>query len=472
MESARIPYKQDIYGKDLYARVNWSTAVPSSPKAVAIILHGGGLLVGSSEMIPKPQVEELCRRDFVCVIPNYRLAPQVTATEAFQDCEDAFEWTIASLPKIMSSTHATIIDISRIVAMGHSSGGTLALHLASCKPVKAVTSFYPSLFNSDLTTTVHRPFDAPPFGQMPDFFPTSDDWTEIKPSDHQVSEAALARPGSVPPARNRWQMHLLKHGQWISTIQPDNKLAAIDPTTRLHASWPPVMIVQGEKDNIPGSELPLAERALLEMRAKGIKAELEIVAGETHMFDLPPTVGTVDTGVKWQAVLKARAYKTSRYGMSAAFCSFLATCRAELCDREHFCYPARICRHICKSATCLGCFRCPLWMSFGHFIIKKVARPASFTVAKSLFKGAPNHITCNHERELRMVAGSNTYILVLDDKLEDVLQIFYHSPVSGSYLASGQITLLVFATFVLPLTEWQSCEVHRNRKQRISKLDL
>ena len=284
----------------------------STDSVAALIYHGGGLVVGSSEIIPNAQVSYLAEQGFAVVLPNYRLAPQVTAKDAFADSEEAYDWTINDLPGIMKSEHSVELDSGKVVAMGHSSGGTLALHMASCKPVKAVTAFYPSLFNSDTSTSAHKPTSAPPFGTMPDFHPTEEEWAEIKPSGKQLSEAGLATPGTIPSPRSKWQMHILKHGQWMSTVLPDGDFAAIDPMTRLTSHWPPTMIVQGEVDNIGGSGLDLAQRAETEMKAARVKeVELVVVQGETHMFDLPPMVGTTDLGPKWQAVVKGLDWLTS-----------------------------------------------------------------------------------------------------------------------------------------------------------------
>lgn len=262
-------------------------------------------MVGSSEMIPKPQVEYLAKQGFVVIIPNYRLAPQVTGKDAFADCEEAYEWASTKLPEVMKSSHGVHTDSSKVVAMGHSSGGSIALHLASCKPVKAVTAFYPSLFTADTSTSIHKPTAAPPFGMMPDFVPNDEDWASIKPTGKQLSEAPLALPGTVPAARNKWQMDVLKNGRWPQTVLPDGDYAAIDPLTRLNEHWAPTMIVQGSADNVPGSDLGLAQRAKAEMEVAGVKEVLlEVVGNETHMFDLPPAVGTSDLGAKWQAVVK------------------------------------------------------------------------------------------------------------------------------------------------------------------------
>ena len=263
-------------------------------------------------MIPKIQTEHLATHGFVVVVPNYRLAPQVTAKEAFADGDEAFDWATAALPQILRTEHSIEVDITNVVAMGHSSGGTIALQLATCKPVKAVTAFYPSLCMADTTTSAHKPTSAPPFGLVPDFSPSESEWASIKPEDRQISDASLAFPGSVPSPRNKWQMHIIKHGQWMSTLAPDGDFAAIDPLTRLHQNWPPTMVVQGDKDNVPGSSLGLAVRAVDEINAVSAnEVQLEVVPGESHMFDLPPTVGTTDLGPKWAAVEKGLNWLSS-----------------------------------------------------------------------------------------------------------------------------------------------------------------
>ncbi|KAK6388650.1 hypothetical protein LTR95_019727, partial [Oleoguttula sp. CCFEE 5521] len=212
MQDLRVAYKRDDFGNDIFARLAWSKdTLPKDSEPIALIFHGGGLIVGSAEIIPTPQVEWLVSNGFLVVIPNYRLAPQVSGRISYADCEEAYDWAVSKLPDIMSATHGVTIDSRRVVTMGHSAGGTIALHVAAKKDVKAVAAFYPSLYLSDTSTTSHKPTTVPPFGLMPDFEPTRDDWATITPSDKQLSEAPLGIPGLPPSPRTKWQMSILKN---------------------------------------------------------------------------------------------------------------------------------------------------------------------------------------------------------------------------------------------------------------------
>jgi len=268
-------------------------------------------------MIPRPQLAYLTSHNCIVVIPNYRLAPQVSATTSFADVDSAYDWSIAKLPSLVS-THGIKVDTTRIAAYGHSIGGTLALHLASrgISSIKAAAALYPCLFMSDKSSTSFQPYAKPPFGVAPDFEPTEEDWTAISPPDVQVSETALLVPGSVPAARNRWQMTLIKNGRLTSAVQPGGDYAAIDPTTRFRqvgASWPPTLFVSPSEDDIPGCGDEYIRKAVDEMKEAGAK-EVRIVkvADSVHMFDIVPMVGTSDLGEKWLAVKAAMDFVIER----------------------------------------------------------------------------------------------------------------------------------------------------------------
>ena len=280
------------------------------------MFHLGGLILGNFDAVPQYQISYLVALGFTVVVPNYRLTPQVSAVQSFGDCEDAYDWAVGgSLSGILRQQRPGLtLDSTRVVAMGHSTGGTMALHIASCKSLKAVTAFYPSLFLSDTSTSAHKPSTTPIYSGMPDYWPGGKDWAQINPVHCQVSDVALTPPGASLGPRNKWQVQLLKEGVWMSTIQPDGRFATIDPMTRLAPDWPPVMIVQGEHDNVPGSSLELAFRAAREMMAAGMEnVEVEVVSGQSHAFDLAP--GASGRGdVRWTSTAKGLNWLNSHFG--------------------------------------------------------------------------------------------------------------------------------------------------------------
>lgn len=83
-------------------------------------------------MVPKTQISYLVSRGFVVVVPEYRLCPQVTVLEGpVQDARDVLQWCQESLPSILNEKNVQV-DPKKVVAMGHSAGGMLALVTVSC----------------------------------------------------------------------------------------------------------------------------------------------------------------------------------------------------------------------------------------------------------------------------------------------------------------------------------------------------
>lgn len=268
-------------------------------------------------MIPKPQITYLTSHNCVVVIPNYRLAPQVSATTSFADVDSAYDWCVATLPSLLSKFDVAV-DTERIAAYGHSIGGTMALHLAShgVEWIKVAASMYPCLYMADKENTSFKPYAKPPFGTLPDFEPVEEDWATISPRDHQVSETGLLIPGAVPAVRSKWQATLIKKGNLTSTVQPNGDYAAMDPTTKFKKvgeSWPPTVFVSPADDDIPGCGEEYIYKAVDELKAVGAKeVRVVSVANATHMFDIAPTVGTSDLGAKWLAVKAALDFMIER----------------------------------------------------------------------------------------------------------------------------------------------------------------
>ncbi|GAB7340638.1 hypothetical protein MBLNU457_7037t3 [Dothideomycetes sp. NU457] len=310
----QFQYKTDDFKKPLYARVCCEKDDERKPQPKPIVCShshacgwsGGRQLSNDSQLTNHVSDVSHC----IVVIPNYRLAPQVSATTSFADVDSAYDWSVSTLPSLLSKFDVAV-DTQRIAAYGHSIGGTMALHLAShgVDWIKVAASMYPCLYMSDKESTSFRPYAKPPFGALPDFEPTEEDWTTISPKAHQVSETGLLVPGAIPAARNKWQATLIKKGILTSTVQPDGNYAAIDPTTKfkkMGASWPPTILVSPSDDDIPGCGEEYIYKAVDDLKAAGAKQVKAVsVANATHMFDIAPTVGTSDLGPKYMAVKAA-----------------------------------------------------------------------------------------------------------------------------------------------------------------------
>ncbi len=240
------------------------------------------------------------------VKPQYRLVPQIHAAQAFLECEDACVWAKTVLPSIMADDHGLQVDIGKVVAMGYSSGGTLALHLASLRLVKAVTAVGPAVFLADTSTEAHHATSELPFGSMPNFVPSEAEWEGIKPAGVQLCGAPVRMPGPgvVLGPREKWVGNTFKHGQWAATLAPDGDYSRIAPKTRLHRDWPPVTIIHGGEDRVPGRSVELIRRAEREMKDVEIDVQAVIVANAGHLFDHNPAMGTTELGEKWKAVVQ------------------------------------------------------------------------------------------------------------------------------------------------------------------------
>lgn len=84
----------------------------------------------SRKAIRPAQTEYLIAHDFLPVSIDYRLCPETTLLEGpITDVCDAYRWCLSTLPKL-ARERGFIIDEDRIVVIGWSTGGHLALSLA------------------------------------------------------------------------------------------------------------------------------------------------------------------------------------------------------------------------------------------------------------------------------------------------------------------------------------------------------
>lgn len=85
----------------------------------------------------------------VIVSPNYRLLPEATTPEIYEDIGDFWAWVRSAIMTDLLATHTTPteLDLSRILTAGESAGGLLSISLALAHPheIRAATAAYPMI---------------------------------------------------------------------------------------------------------------------------------------------------------------------------------------------------------------------------------------------------------------------------------------------------------------------------------------
>lgn len=121
------------------------------------MIHGGGHVTLSRRAVRPAQTRHLLKLGFLPVAIDYRLCPEISLVDGpIADVCSAYIWARTELPKILMAAEPKVqVDPRRIVAIGWSTGGHLAMSLgwtagAEGQPApNAVLSFYaPTDFES------------------------------------------------------------------------------------------------------------------------------------------------------------------------------------------------------------------------------------------------------------------------------------------------------------------------------------
>jgi acetyl esterase/lipase len=231
-----------VYGEAGGERLLLDASVPegAGPFPVAILIHGGGWNSGDKSGSDQPGngaditpwFAPLTAAKFVWFSINYRHAPKHRWPACFEDVQTAVRWV-----KAHAAEHKG--DPDRIVLLGHSAGGHLALMLATQSRadtrVQAVVGFAPV-------------------------------------SDH---EQDLAQRGGLSTALQ--QLLGLPKEVTPASLQA---LRAISPVNRVRAGMPPMLLLHGDADKT----VPLAQSQAWQrrMRSAGNACDLIVLKGAPH----------------------------------------------------------------------------------------------------------------------------------------------------------------------------------------------
>lgn len=237
-------------------------------------------------MVPETQINFLVDRGFIVVVPEYRLCPQTSVLEGpVQDAKDVLAWCQETLPSTMTAKHVRA-DPEKIVAMGHSAGGMLALVTGTCSsPPLAIADFYCVKYLSDPSWTLPLPM----FAQLPD--PSPNFIKQIFDGPQAITSPPMfvnGKPNLADP-RCAWYLHQIKQGTTISSILPEEKVEKADPTNVFGRDFPPTYFLHGKADSFVKYELSVkAHEALKEL---GVETKLVTPGRLEHAFDLQPNLG-------------------------------------------------------------------------------------------------------------------------------------------------------------------------------------
>ena len=200
-----------------------------------LLIHGGGWKGGSRKSVVRVYAIPFLREGFVVASIDYRLSGVAKAPAAVSDALEALKW-------FKSEAKRWNVDTDRVVVMGGSAGGHLALMAAfATKSAKLGPT-------SDVAAVVNV-FGPSDLGEL-----------LSGPHRQQVAE------------------------EWIPEGPQRREIArAVSPIVYVRKGLPPVKSVHGTDD----PTVPYAQTVKLtrELRAKGVDAELISIPGGKHGFD-------------------------------------------------------------------------------------------------------------------------------------------------------------------------------------------
>lgn len=268
----------------------------------------------SRKDVRPPQTQMLLEAGFLPVSIDYRLCPETTILEGpMNDVRTALHWARKTLPTMRLQRADIHPDGNRAVAIGWSTGGHLAMTLAwtapaiGLAPPDAILAFYcPTDYEDPFWIQSNKPrgvdFDDAP--QTPSY----NLWDGVQASPitgyNPPSGSTRGLGGWMAPqdARSRICLHMNWKGQTLPILlhglQKHHDLASppsiintdqirrISPLAQIRrgAYATPTFILHGTKDDlIPWEQSQRTYEALCEA---GVEAQIRIVDGAVHLFDL------------------------------------------------------------------------------------------------------------------------------------------------------------------------------------------
>ncbi|KAI1381232.1 Alpha/Beta hydrolase protein [Hypoxylon crocopeplum] len=296
MQEKSVTYKTGDGRRPADLTIWWDINSPFKSRPIVLMFHGGAFVIGSRFMISSQPTRDLVDAGFVVVSADYSLCPQVSLYDGpEQDAKDAYRWCKEKLPSLLAED-GIVVDSTKVMALGYSSGATLALCLGGeIDPPVAIVDFYGAkLFRDSFWFT-----PLPMLAQLPDVPGEFLDKIFDEPIQTSTANSLEAVPepqhtqgrpkkGLPPPdlsrPRNAWLFSTLKDGSHLTKIVQDGDFDRVDPVRNFTAKFPPTFFVHGLDDTMILPEI--SEEASERLKELGVETGTAFVPGASHGFDL------------------------------------------------------------------------------------------------------------------------------------------------------------------------------------------
>ena len=251
----RHEIKADVYARDTVNK-----------RPVVVYFHGGGFIFGNREIGLQPALRDmLLNHKCIIVSADYRLAPETKIEQIFKDAEDVYNWTINEGPKLFNA------DANKIIVMGTSAGGPLALHVGLKTPrPKSVVLISSS---GDFSNMNLERGDVSILKTSPEYSVVGQNEISYGDRDKRLALYSFLRDNKL------WAYAVFG----FDVSKQSKRFKDLLPINNLDAGYPPTLILHAKiDDDVPYSQAEVLDAAMSKMK---IKHELH-TAKEGHSSQL------------------------------------------------------------------------------------------------------------------------------------------------------------------------------------------
>ena len=274
-----IAYSKNTYTYKSIGSLEIQADVYRSPgeevRPAIIWIHGGALIFGSRNSIPREQLELYLESGYVVIAIDYRLAPETKLAAIIEDLEDAYEWVYKEGPGLYN------IFPDRIAVIGHSAGGYLTLMAGvRLKPrPRALVSFYG-----------YGNITEPWYSQPDSFYNERAPILQAQAIEFiGESEVSNSEGPGWPNGRAKFYLYCRQQGIWPKEVgghDPATDIAwfaAYEPLQKISPSYPPTLLLHGKQD----TDVPFEQSVSMSKAFEKHGVEHEFISNPTwrHGFD-------------------------------------------------------------------------------------------------------------------------------------------------------------------------------------------